>query len=268
MNIRTSISGILIIFRRTLVIIPWFMASIAFGQTLDTSEVVSTVVDSTVWLEKQNQADEERFTASWKLNPARDHYAVRSLPDSVKENLLADDAFWYVNAMFEKEQVNPGYGPPARQGRPYLQMVLLALIVAGFGAFIWLYLFSKHRGIFRRSKSLVNEDEGTNTDNIFTIAYEREIDRAVTGGNYRLAVRLLFLRLLKELDQRNIVPYEQDKTNLDYLAALRQTTYYNGFFRLARLYEYAWYGQFAVDREKFGVIQSDFEKFENDLQRR
>ena len=246
MNIRSSIYNII---RQTLVIIASFFATAGYTQVVDA-------------------VDEERFTARWNLNPAGDQYAVRSLPDSVIAKLRADDAFWYVNAQFEKEEANKGYGPPTRQGKPYLQMILLALIVAGFGTFIWLYLFSNHRGIFRRSKGLVIEEEGAITDNIFTIAYEREIDRAVAAGNYRLAVRLLFLRLLKGLDQRNLVPYQQDKTNLDYLVSLRQTDYYDGFFRLTRHYEYAWYGQFEVDAEKFSVIRSDFEKFENDLQRR
>ena len=106
------------------------------------------------------------------------------------------------------------------------------------------------------------------TEDIFQINYQREIDRAATAGNYRLAVRLMFLRLLKNLSQKNIIQYGHDRTNFDYLMQLRSTSYYNDFFRLTRNYEYAWFGNFEVNEEMYHVIKNDFEKFDNGLLRK
>jgi len=87
----------------------------------------------------------------------------------------------------------------------------------------------------------------------------------VTGGQYRLAVRLWYLRLLKELSNREIIQYKQDKTNLDYLMQVYNTGYYSRFFRLTRHFEYSWYGHFEVDRLTYDRIASEFLQFENEI---
>ena len=112
---------------------------------------------------------------------------------------------------------------------------------------------------------LANEDDGIISDDIFEISYSKEINKAITSGNYRLAVRLMFLQLLKNLSERNIIEYTQDRTNFDYLLQLHQSSYYKDFFRLTRNYEFAWYGHFDINKEAFSSIKSDFETFNRRL---
>jgi len=87
----------------------------------------------------------------------------------------------------------------------------------------------------------------------------------VNAGDYRLAIRLMFLRLLKQLSQKKIIEYKQERTNFDYLSQLHATGFYNDFFRLTRNYEYTWYGKFEVSGETFGIIKSEFENFDRKL---
>ena len=68
------------------------------------------------------------------------------------------------------------------------------------------------------------------TEDIFAINYQKEIDKACSKGNYRLAIRLMFLRLLKDLSEKNIIQYTQDKTNFDYLIQLHPTRLLQRFF--------------------------------------
>lgn len=98
---------------------------------------------------------------------------------------------------------------------------------------------------------------------IFNINYQLEIDKAIQQKNYRLAIRLMFLRMLKDLSEKKIIQYTQDKTNFDYLMQLHSTRYYDGFFRIARNYEFSWYGQFEVNENAFRIIQGDFNQFNN-----
>ena len=102
----------------------------------------------------------------------------------------------------------------------------------------------------------------------FEINYKERIDRAVNAGNFQLAVRLHFLQMLKILSGRNIIQYKHDRTNFDYLMQLRSTSHYNDFFRLTRNYEFAWFGNFAVNEEMYHVIKNDFEKFDSGLLRK
>jgi hypothetical protein len=64
---------------------------------------------------------------------------------------------------------------------------------------------------------------------------------------------------------KNIIQYKQDRTNLDYLLQLSNTAHYQDFFRLARNYEYTWYGNFPVNDEAWQLIKNDFEKFNNGI---
>jgi hypothetical protein len=192
----------------------------------------------------------------------------RVLPDSTLKKLRADDDFWYVTYPFEKEKEKKEEEPDT----PFLettffQTLLWLVIIGGFAAFVIIYLANSNVGLFRKNNKAIasGDEEYIETDNIFEINYQREIDKAINSSNYRLAVRLLFLRALKNLSHKNIIQYKPDRTNFDYLMQLHSTKYYNDFFRITRDYEYCWYGQFDIEPGKFSIIKNDFESFDQNL---
>ena len=146
-----------------------------------------------------------------------------------------------------------------------MNMATLVIIVVVFIGMLAWYLFQNN--IIRRRRGIVSEKKETafHEENIFEIDYQGEIEKAIRSTNYRLAVRLMFLRLLKNLSQKNIIQYKQERTNFDYLSQLRQGRYYHDFCRLTRDYEYTWYGKFDLSPEMFGIIKNDFEKFDRTL---
>ncbi|HEY2722374.1 MAG TPA: hypothetical protein VGI82_11645, partial [Chitinophagaceae bacterium] len=147
----------------------------------------------------------------------------------------------------------------------WMNMTTLIIIVVIFIVLLGWYLFQNN--ILRRQHNIGREtsEEPATEENIFDINYQRQIDAAINAENYRLAIRLLFLRLLKNLSEKNIIQYKQDRTNFDYLSQLTSSGYYSDFFRLTVNYEYAWYGKFNVNRETFAIIKNDFEKFDRRL---
>ena len=150
---------------------------------------------------------------------------------------------------------------------PLFQTVLWLIIVCGFVTFLILYLYNSNASLFRKSRNIADEETDAETSDIFTINYQKEIDKAVGMSNYRLAVRLMFLRLLRNLSDKNLIQYKHDATNFDYMMQLHPTEVYPGFSRLARHYEYSWYGQFDIDKEKYSIIKNEFENFERKLTR-
>ena len=117
----------------------------------------------------------------------------------------------------------------------------------------------------KKNVKTINAGEDEITEDIFAINYQKEIDKAAAQGNYRLAIRLMFLRLLKNMSEKSIIRYKQDKTNLDYLLELHPTNYYTRFFRITRNYEYSWYGQFNVSEDAYKIIRNDFDQFDKEL---
>lgn len=194
---------------------------------------------------------------------------VRRLPDSAVNALRNDAAFWYVNEDWNiSRQKRDNTVQPSKNifHEAWFRTLMWLIIVCSFITIIIWYLSMSNAGIFRRAPvELIKGDDGVISDDIFDISYQKEINKAVTSGNYRLGVRLMFLQLLKNLSEKNIIEYTQDKTNLDYLLQLHQSSYYKDFFRLTRNYEYAWYGQFDINKEAFSSIKNDFEIFNRRL---
>jgi hypothetical protein len=236
---------------------------------LDTTIVPALPVEEPPAEERysDDQADEEDENEEYFLRKEftggfPDSLKLRKLPDSVKQRFSKDDAFWYVNEVFRKKQPREENGFTSH---PVFQTLLWVAIIAGFAIFLMLYLSNSNVGLFRKENKIVNEEDNVDTDDIFAINYQKEIEKAVGTSNYRLAVRLMFLRLLKNLSDRNVIQYKQDSTNFDYLLQMRSTTMYPEFFKLTRNYEYSWYGQFEIDKEKFTLMKVDFDKFDGKI---
>jgi hypothetical protein len=194
-----------------------------------------------------------------------DSLQLRKLPDSLVKKFQKDNAFWYVNYVFDEEKKKNEKMPLTET--PLFQTILWLIIIGGFVTFVIMYLANNNVSLFRKANKVIGTDRESDieTENIFEINYQKEIDKAVNNSNYRLAVRLMFLRALKNLSDKKVIEYKQDRTNFDYLLQLHSTKYYDDFFRLTRSYEYSWYGQFDVDSGKFPLIKNDFENFDRNL---
>lgn len=221
-----------------------------------------------------DEADEERNNKSRfseQLNGDSTQVKQRHLPDGYTEKLKKDKDFWYADADVKKKgnkqttAANRNYVPFGQ--RTWVKTLLWLIIIGGFAAAVMWYLAGSEVGLFRKRQIPVAAADETDDmpEDIFTINYQKEIDKATAKGNYRMAVRMMFLRLLKNLSDKNIINYKQDKTNLDYLVEMHASVYYSDFFRLTRHYEYSWYGKFDISHEAYHVMAHEYEKFDRNL---
>lgn len=207
------------------------------------------------------------FKHKWEYTSALDSVRrPRRLSPEEVTKLRNDDDFWYANYVFSKEKPETNnYDTGSRRSRVY-DALLWVVAIVGFVAFLVIYLANSNVGMFRRSRNvMIDDDANPELDDIFGINYEKEIEKAVNAGNYRLGVRLLFLRLLRHLSDKNVIQYKQDRTNFDYLMQLSNTAWYNPFMRLARHYEYVWYGKFPIEQKQFDIIRNEFNNLERQL---
>ncbi len=273
-----------------------FLFTVLFVQaqyeTEPDSTTLETIIDDPPPVEDEYQSEPKEdparyyFLEKWRKGAGLDSFRLRQLPDTAIESLKRDAAFWYADSVFKtqkrqeqiqgargqqgsnnKEQQQPSSPPPKRSrsfsSQSWFQTILWIVIAGGFAAFMIIYLANSNVRLFRSKNKLIEDNgEEAETEDIFAINYQKEIDKAAANGNYRYAIRLMFLRLLKNLAERNIIQYKQDRTNLDYLMQLSSTRYYHDFFRVTRNYEYSWYGKFAVTNEAYTVIKKDFESFD------
>jgi hypothetical protein len=138
------------------------------------------------------------------------------------------------------------------------------LVIAVVSALI-IFSLSKIAGldlmIFSRKSKAVDVPYGETMENIHEIDFNDEINKAVLNGNYRLAVRLLYLRSLKLLSDQELINWQPEKTNQTYIDELEDLERKQEFKILTLRFEYVWYGDFSIDKEVFNVLKGSFERF-------
>jgi hypothetical protein len=119
--------------------------------------------------------------------------------------------------------------------------------------------------ILRRKPRSTDLAYSESVENIHEIDFDAEIEKAVAVHNYRLAVRMLYLKCLKQLSDASLITWMPEKTNSAYINELNNTEQQFSFKVLTRQFEYVWYGNFAVDDNVFLNINQLFQKFKNDV---
>lgn len=101
--------------------------------------------------------------------------------------------------------------------------------------------------------TLTEEDELIKNEDITLL-----INKAIEDKNYRLAIRYYYLLILQKLSNSNVINWEQQKTNEDYIKEIKQEAIKNKFISSTYLYDFVWYGNFEVDETAFLKAQHKF----------
>ena len=140
---------------------------------------------------------------------------------------------------------------------------ILALLFVGF---ILYKLFFTH-GFFQRNSytdkvtAVIDKPE----QSFATTDYTRLINDSITAGDFRMAVRYLYLQTLQKLAIRNAISFAPAKTNNQYIQEVFSKPYKDEFVAVTLQYEYVWYGGFELDETIFGKIQHNFKQLNGRL---
>jgi len=135
-------------------------------------------------------------------------------------------------------------------------------IAAGLAAilFIILKLTGVNPFLFRRKPQHVLAYTESQ-ENIHEIDFDAEIEKAIAVQNYRYAVRLLYLKSLKQLSDAGLINWQLNKTNYQYITELTDSRNREEFKQLTLQFEYVWYGDFLINSEVFKRINALFQSF-------
>lgn len=90
--------------------------------------------------------------------------------------------------------------------------------------------------------------------------FELEIAKQVQLENYRLAFRLRYLQLLKQLEAAQLIRYENEKTNSTYLAELTgHVNLYPLFQALSKKFDAVWYGHKPMNQLAYDEMSTYFD---------
>ena len=96
--------------------------------------------------------------------------------------------------------------------------------------------------------------------NIHLVDFEKLIKETLKSGEQRLSIRYYYLWILKKMSDKNMIEWDIEKTNSDYLYELKEQTFKSDFEYVSYLYNYIWYGEFEMTEDSFLQAKNAFEK--------
>jgi len=149
-------------------------------------------------------------------------------------------------------------------GKTTMQIIYWLLGIAAVTFFVLKVIKMNRMNLFRASPP-GNIPYKIEDENVYTISFNEAIQQALQNGNYRLAIRLLYLQNLKTLSDKNLIIWQPNKTDADYLREISKPGLKQSFKNITDIFEYAWYGNLVVTKDDFIGIQKEFAQFQNQL---
>lgn len=216
---------------------------------MDSAKQIPLFDSSNIRLKTPSAEKEEKVFSDPRLR--YEHKAV------AQHNFMARFLDWLAETLFGKASSDTIAS--ARTILIWAFIIVALLIVA------WLLFRSDIVGLTRsKSRSTVFNFTDV-TEDLGSINFDNEINKATSGNDYRLAIRWHYLKLLYLLDQKQLIVFAPYKTNIDYSNELRGKTVHAEFIRLSRVYDYIWYGQFKITSENYNGYAQEFKTFETQV---
>lgn len=207
---------------------------------------------------------------------------LRTPDPSMQEDIYADDEWKYITeapkadkeksffdrlldnilkSLFDQMSSSSADGDPSGGTNWWT----IFFIILGVGLIVFFVIKATGTGgnLLFKGKSQRKEkvDASLEDVDIHAIDYDAEIAAAKTKNDYRLAVRLWFLRSLKDMTDRELIKWKMDKTNSDYYYELSGNKLQKEFGAVSLVYDYVWYGDFEINELKYNSVEGDLRKF-------
>jgi len=198
--------------------------------------------------------------------------SIRSVPESQVKKYQRSPDFAYANdPAFWKEPApeKPGWSDHvfdflfSRTFRIALFLAILLFVAYGIyrlakeNALSW---FSPRSGGVRGPGALADQEDSSETN------LEDAIRKYTQAGDYRMAVRYMYLKLIHFAAEKNAAGFRLSDTNAGMVQAFRDPQQAGDFRFLATAYEHIFYGGFRLNREQFDALRNKFNLFNQSLE--
>jgi hypothetical protein len=112
--------------------------------------------------------------------------------------------------------------------------------------------------IFGRSTKKIDINATVLKEELLETNFDDLIQKAKEVKDYRLAVRYYYLKVLKALTQKDIIDWDNEKTNHDYYNEIKDASLREEFEYISYIYDYCWYGEFDLDEKAFENVEEKF----------
>jgi hypothetical protein len=87
---------------------------------------------------------------------------------------------------------------------------------------------------------------------------ELMLEKALQKEDYREAIRVYFIFIIRGLIVKDWIEWEKEKTNFSYLTEMRDKPLSVEFESTVSVYEIVWYGKRELTKEEYKVLEPRF----------
>lgn len=142
---------------------------------------------------------------------------------------------------------------------------ILGIAGGAFVIFLLYKFFFSGRQFVMNPKEESTDDESTLEfveKNLLEIDINTYIANATAANNYPLAIRYQQLLNIQLLAKKDIIAWDQTKTNMELTEEILKEDIKKDFKRCSALFDYVWFGDFQIDSNKFEEITKEFHNFQ------
>lgn len=238
----------------------WAYTSYGFGQEVEvaTQDVDTTFINPREVLiyddaSIQQTLLDEQAVEDFKKDPDFNYQEV--VPE---ENIWTQFKAWlsnlwrsFINSIFGVDEA-VGFWAVVVELLPYIGIIVLIALL------IWIFTKIDSGSLLgeriQAPRVFLSDDE----DLIKNQDLESLINQALSERNYRLAIRYYYLLILQLLSNKELIHWQVQKTNTDYIYEIKDEQTRDKFKKATDLYDYIWYGNFEVDETAFAKAETPF----------
>jgi len=114
--------------------------------------------------------------------------------------------------------------------------------------------------IFGRTSKKLDISATVLKEELLETNFNELIRQAKENKDFRLAIRYYYLKVLKNLTEKEMIEWDNEKTNYDYYNEIKDDDLRNQFEYISYIYDYCWYGEFNIDEKEFETAEQKFKQ--------
>ncbi len=144
----------------------------------------------------------------------------------------------------------------------FFQILFFSIIIGGL---VFLIIKLLGGNTFKSNNAVNKKEIGYSMEAIEENLHEADLEgfarHALDNEDYKLAVRLYYLQIIKLLSERKSIKWKRDKTNNQYIREMQSHPQFKTFRSITRLFERVWYGDVEVEKKEFEQLRPRFLTF-------
>lgn len=210
-------------------------------------------------VDQDNPIENLKFTPDFKekyKNETAFNYSSAANTENLWTRIKNGINRW-LNRIFNSEAADT----PKQLWNTALDYISVVLLIGLIAFIIRMFVKKEAFWFFKKSQKSFEIHEVEIEKNLEKTNFKSLIEKALVDNDHRLAIRYYYLWLLKVLSKNEVIKWDLEKTNSDYLSEIKDGETRNSFQYLSYLYNNIWYGEFAVDLLEFEKARQAFESF-------